>query len=101
MQETEGGNKKKTRQSLVDLAYKRAKSVKAMKKMHEAGRNLKKTIKYKNKPVQKDQTRKEEMLELFQNDMSDKKQARIGKKSSNVSGQRKSKSSFKSKSRYR
>ncbi|XP_009413015.2 DEAD-box ATP-dependent RNA helicase 28 [Musa acuminata AAA Group] len=100
-QETEGGNKKKTRQSLVDLAYKRAKSVKAMKKMHEAGRNLKKTIKYKNKPVQKDQTRKEEMLELFQNDMSDKKQARIGKKSSNVSGQRKSKSSFKSKSRYK
>ncbi|CAL9146749.1 unnamed protein product [Musa hybrid cultivar] len=99
-QETEGGNKKKTRQSLVDLAYKRAKSVKSMKKMHEAGRNLKKTIKYKNKPVQKDQTRKEEMLELFQNDMSDKKQARIGKKSSNVSGQRKSKSSFKSKSRY-
>ncbi|CAL9109276.1 unnamed protein product, partial [Musa textilis] len=99
-QETDGGNKKKTRQSLVDLAYKRAKSVKAMKKMHEAGRNLKKTIKNKNKPVQKDQTRKEEMLELFQNDMSDKKQARIGKKSSNVSGRRKSKSSFKSKSRY-
>ncbi|URE26332.1 hypothetical protein MUK42_36070 [Musa troglodytarum] len=100
-QETDGGNKKKTRQSLVDLAYKRAKSVKTMKKMHEAGRNLKKTIKNKNKPVQKDQTRKEEMLELFQNDMSDKKQARIGKKSSNVSGRRKSKSSFKSKSRYK
>ncbi|KAJ8467989.1 hypothetical protein OPV22_030541 [Ensete ventricosum] len=100
-QETEGGNKKKTRQSLVDLAYKRAKSVKAMKKMHEAGRNLKKTIKNKRKPVQKDQTRKEEMLELFQNDMSDKKQARIDKKSSNISGRRKSKSSFNSKSRYK
>ncbi|WOL09700.1 DEAD-box ATP-dependent RNA helicase 28 isoform X2 [Canna indica] len=100
-QEVEGPKSKNTGQSLVDLAYRRAKSVKAMKKMHESGKKLTKTAKNKNQSVQKNQTRKEEMLELFQDDMSDKKQARITRNSNNDTGRRKSKNSFKSKSRYK
>lgn len=99
MQEAEGQKKKKTGQSLVDAAYRRAKSMKAMKKMQDAGKKLPKTAK-DNQLAQKNNSRKEEMLELFQNDMSDKKQARITNKNKNVSVLRKSKSSFKSKSRY-
>ncbi|XP_072955239.1 DEAD-box ATP-dependent RNA helicase 28 [Typha angustifolia] len=98
-QETEAGKKKKG-QSLVDLAYRRAKSVKAMKKGNEGGK-LKNSAKRVKKPSQNVQTRKEEMHELFQSDMSESKQDRSFKKSNSVTGRKKSKSSFKSKSRYK
>ncbi|KAG6522394.1 hypothetical protein ZIOFF_019534 [Zingiber officinale] len=99
-QEAEGQKKKKTGQSLVDVGYRRAKSMKAMKKMQDAGKKLPKSAK-NNQLAQKNSSRKEEMIELFQNDMSDKKQAQITNKNKNVSVRRKSNGSFKSKSRYK
>ncbi|KAG6519460.1 hypothetical protein ZIOFF_022954 [Zingiber officinale] len=99
-QEAEGQKKKKTGRSLVDVGYRRAKSMKAMKKMQDAGKKLPKSAK-NNQLAQKNSSRKEEMLELFQNDMSDKKQAQITNKNKNVSVRRKSNGSFKSKSRYK
>ncbi|KAG1354122.1 DEAD-box ATP-dependent RNA helicase 28 [Cocos nucifera] len=100
-QETGGGKKGKTGKSLVDVAYHRAKSMKAIQKAHEGGKILKKSGKRAKQPSQKNQTRKEEMLELFQNDMSERKQSRTSKRSNDASRRRKSKSSFKSKSRYK
>ncbi|XP_078166668.1 DEA(D/H)-box RNA helicase family protein isoform X1 [Carex rostrata] len=87
---------KKMGQSVVDVAYRRAKSVKAMKKGGGAG-NLKKSLK---KPV-KQSSRREEMHELFQSDMSDRKQARGFTKGTGNSLKKKHKSSFKSQSRYK
>ncbi|XP_010920141.1 DEAD-box ATP-dependent RNA helicase 28 isoform X2 [Elaeis guineensis] len=100
-QETGGGKKGKTGKSLVDVAYRRAKSMKAIQKAHEGGKVLKNSGKRAKQPSQKNQTRKEEMLELFQNDMSERKQSRTSERSNNASRRRKSKSSFKSKSRYK
>ncbi|KAM7258647.1 hypothetical protein ACFE04_014388 [Oxalis oulophora] len=84
--------------SLVDLAYRRAKAVKATKKALDSGKIVKKPSKTSKKAPQKSHSRSEEMQDLFQSDMSEKKQSRgagvaIGKK--------KSKNSFKSKSRYK
>lgn len=87
--------KEKTGISLVDLAYRRAKSVKAVKKAVDAGKIVKKTIKKSKRPPQTTKSRTEENEELFQSDMSEKKQKR------NIHGTGKKKShSFKSKSRY-
>ncbi|KAJ4758711.1 ATP-dependent RNA helicase DRS1 [Rhynchospora pubera] len=86
---------KKTGRSVVDVAYRRAKSVKAMKKGGGAG-NLKKSL----KKTIKQPSRREEMHELFQGDMSESKQARGFKKGTGNSLKRK-KSSFKSQSRYK
>ncbi|XP_062164527.1 DEAD-box ATP-dependent RNA helicase 28 isoform X1 [Alnus glutinosa] len=96
-QEGNGKNKKeKTGISLVDVGYRRAKAVKAGKKALDAGKIVKKTGKKSVRPTQKTQSRTEEMQELFQSDMSEKKQKR------NVAaGKKKSKKSFKSKSRYK
>nr|CAD1844259.1 unnamed protein product [Ananas comosus var. bracteatus] len=105
-QETEGGKKSKAEnrtkvgKSLVDLAYRRAKSMKAIKKVQESGK-LRNSNKRPKKPSQKAQTRKEEMLELFESDMSQTKRASSTKRNSSNFGRRKSKSSFKSKSRYK
>lgn len=66
-----------------------------MKKGGGAG-NLKKSLK---KPV-KQSSRREEMHELFQSDMSDRKQARGFTKGTGNSLKKKHKSSFKSQSRY-
>ncbi|KAK6938969.1 Helicase, C-terminal [Dillenia turbinata] len=81
---------------LVEVAYRRAKAVKALKKAVDAGKIVKRNEKKNKRPSQKTQTRKEEMQELFQSDMSEKKQKR-----SIRSAGKKSKSSFKSKSRYK
>ncbi|XP_042990428.1 DEAD-box ATP-dependent RNA helicase 28 [Carya illinoinensis] len=89
-------NKEKTGKSLVDVGYRRAKAVKAKKRAQDAGKIVKKTSK-KSKPLtQKSQSRTEEMRDLFQSDMSERKQKR------NVSApKKKPKSSFKSKSRFK
>ncbi|KAL0912626.1 hypothetical protein M5K25_018610 [Dendrobium thyrsiflorum] len=85
------GKKGKTGQSVVELAYRRAKSMKA-------GKGLRNSNKRTKKP-EKNQHRKDEVLELFQNEISERKPTHG--KSRNVSGRTKPKSSFKSKSRYR
>lgn len=79
--------------SVVDLAYRRAKAVKAVKKAADSGKVVKKAVKPK-RDSQRTQSRTDEMRELFQGDMSEKKQKRT------LHGVGKKKSSFKSKSRY-
>lgn len=70
--------------------------MKAAKKATDAGKIVRKTSKKSSRPPQKTQSRTEEMQDLFQSDMSQRRQ---NKKSSGV-GNKKSKNSFKSKSRY-
>ncbi|XP_073136855.1 DEAD-box ATP-dependent RNA helicase 28 [Henckelia pumila] len=88
--------KEKNGMSLVDVAYRRAKAVKAAKRAVDAGRITRKTDKKSKHPIQKNKSRTEEMQELFQNDMSEKRQ----KRAMGGGGARK-KSAFKSKSRYK
>lgn len=100
LQENGSSKKVKPGRSLVDEAYRRAKSMKAISKSHVTKKNMKNADKRKKLSSEGKQSKKEEMLELFQNDMSERKQAHTTKKSGNVLAKRKSKSSFKSKSRY-
>lgn len=94
--EGSGKNKKdKNGISLVDLGYRRAKAAKAVKKALDAGKIVRKASKKPKQASQRTQSRTEEMRELFQSDMSERKQRR-----SSGTGNRKSKNSFKSKSRY-
>ncbi|KAI8549483.1 hypothetical protein RHMOL_Rhmol06G0027900 [Rhododendron molle] len=92
-----GKNKKeKSGISLIDLAYRRAKAVKAVKKAADAGKIVQKKNKQAKRPSQTTQSRAGEMHELFQSEMGEKKQKR------NLhGGSGKKKSSFKSKSRYK
>ncbi|XVE69715.1 hypothetical protein DITRI_Ditri10aG0013000 [Diplodiscus trichospermus] len=97
--EAEGNGKNKKEKegiSLVDLAYRRAKAAKAVKKALDSGKIVKKSNKKSKHANQRTQSRTEEMRELFQNDMSERRQ-----KSTGGAGKKKSKSSFKSKSRYK
>ncbi|MED6133020.1 DEAD-box ATP-dependent RNA helicase 28 [Stylosanthes scabra] len=96
--EAKGANKKeKGGLSLVDVAYRRAKAVKAVKKAMDSGKIVKKNKKSTDRPSHKSvSSRTEEMRELFQADMKDKKPKRRG-----AGAGKKSKSSFKSKSRYK
>ncbi|PSS31244.1 DEAD-box ATP-dependent RNA helicase [Actinidia chinensis var. chinensis] len=97
-EELEGNGKSKKEKagiSLVDLAYRRAKAVKAVKKAADAGKIVVKKGKKAKRPSQTSQSRTDEMRELFQSEMSEKKQKR------NLHGGGKKKSSFKSKSRYK
>ncbi|KAI3464819.1 hypothetical protein Pfo_021482 [Paulownia fortunei] len=91
----EKNKKEKTGISLVDVAYRRAKAVKAAKKAVDAGKIVKKSVKKSKHPTQITKSRTEEMQELFQDDMSEKRQKRT------LRGGGKRKSSFKSKSRYK
>ncbi|KAI9115539.1 hypothetical protein K1719_013208 [Acacia pycnantha] len=91
----EKNKKEKTGTSLVDVAYRRAKAVKAVKKALDAGKIVKKGKNKSNNSSRKTPSRTEEMRELFQTDMTEKKQKRVGGPG------KKSKSSFKSKSRYK
>jgi len=94
--QAKGTNKKeKGGLSLVDLAYRRAKAVKAVKKAVDSGKIVKKSQKKSSNVPRKTPSRTEEMRDLFQTDMKDKKPKRRG-----VGGGKKAKSSFKSKSRY-
>ncbi|XWS24500.1 hypothetical protein CRYUN_Cryun28dG0108300 [Craigia yunnanensis] len=97
--ESEGrGKNKKEKEgiSLVDLAYRRAKAAKAANKALDSGKIVKKSNKKSKHANQRTQSRTEEMRELFQNDMSERRQ-----KSTSGAVRKKSKSSFKSKSRYK
>jgi hypothetical protein len=85
--------------TLADLAYRRAKAVKATKRALDSGKIVKKPQKKSNKsnPSRKpSSSRTEDMREAFQNDMKDKKPKQRG---SGIG--KKAKKSFKSKSRYR
>ncbi|XP_024030297.1 DEAD-box ATP-dependent RNA helicase 28 [Morus notabilis] len=95
--EGNGKQKEKSGLSLVDLAYRRAKAVKAKKKAVDAGKIVMKASKKPKHSSERTQSRTEEMRELFESDMSERKQRR------NISGagKKKSKHSFKSKSRYK
>nr|GEW73366.1 DEAD-box ATP-dependent RNA helicase 28 [Tanacetum cinerariifolium] len=89
-------NKEKSGISLVDLAYRRAKAAKGAKKAADAGKAVRKEKKGGAKrSSHASKSRPEEMKELFQGDMSEKKQKRTS-----CAGGKKS-SSFKSKSRYK
>lgn len=81
----------------MKLAYRRAKAVKAVNKALDSGKIVKQNQKTK-KSSHRTQSRSEEMREMFQNDMSEQKQKRHG---SGGAGMKKSKHSFKSKSRYK
>ncbi|CAM0949885.1 unnamed protein product [Alopecurus aequalis] len=98
-QESKGGKKAKSSQSLVDVAYRRAKSMKATGKK-DIGAGKGNNEKKAKQPSEKGQTRQEEMHELFQNDMSEWKQGRSLKKKDSTYA-KKSKNSFKSKARYK
>lgn len=85
--------KEKSGISLVDLAYRRAKAAKGAKKAADAGKAVRTNRKGAKKPSShSSKSRPDEMKDLFQSDMNEKKQKRS-------SGVKKS-SSFKSKSRY-
>ncbi|KAI4306069.1 hypothetical protein L6164_029380 [Bauhinia variegata] len=95
--EANGKNKKeKAGMSLVDLAYRRAKAAKAVNKAADAGKILIKGKSKSKRPPNKSPSRTKEMQDLFQNDMSEKKAKRKG-----FGAGKKSKSTFKSKSRYK
>ncbi|TVU50283.1 hypothetical protein EJB05_01649, partial [Eragrostis curvula] len=96
---SKGGNKSKKGQSVVDVAYRRAKSMKATSKKG-AGAGKGKIDKKARQHSDKVPTRQEEMHDLFQNDMSEWKQGRPLKKDNNFA-RKKSKNAFKSKSRYK
>ncbi|KAL6622834.1 hypothetical protein ACP70R_032713 [Stipagrostis hirtigluma subsp. patula] len=97
--ENKGGKKAKKGQSVVDVAYRRAKSMKASSK-RGPGAGKGKMDKKAKQHSEKVPTRQEEMHDLFQNDMSEWKQGRALKKN-NSFARKKSKNSFKSKSRYK
>ncbi|KAK4351862.1 hypothetical protein RND71_027380 [Anisodus tanguticus] len=86
--------KEKSGISLVDVAYRRAKAVKAVNKAVDAGKIVRKAGKKPKPKSRVSESRTDEMKDLFQNDMSEKKQ----RKPLHAGG--KKKSSFKSKSRY-
>ncbi|KAK1322146.1 DEAD-box ATP-dependent RNA helicase 28 [Acorus calamus] len=99
-QKNRSDKKEKVGKSLVDVAYRRAKSLKSITKAHEAGKMVKKADNLA-KHTMKNQKRSEEMVDLFQSDMSEKKQSSSSKKGINAGGRKKPKSSFKSKARYK
>eukprot|EP00258_Populus_trichocarpa_P034111 XP_024450130.1 DEAD-box ATP-dependent RNA helicase 28 [Populus trichocarpa] len=77
--EGSGKNKKEnTGLSLVDLGYRRVKAAGAVKKALDAGKIVQKKAGKKSKPPpERTQSRTEEMRELFQRDMSERKQKRM------------------------
>ncbi|XP_065881941.1 DEAD-box ATP-dependent RNA helicase 28 [Euphorbia lathyris] len=100
IEKAEGSGKNKNEKngmSLVDLGYRRAKAVKAVKRALDSGKIVQKDHKKPKRPSQKGQQRTEEMKELFQSDMSETKRKKI----SGGMGNKKSKNSFKSKARYK
>lgn len=93
--ESNGKDKKEKGMSLVDVGKIRAKAVKAAMKAGDSGKNPRKPGNKSKRPSKLPQSRTSEMQELFQTDMSEKKQKRV------VQGGGKKKASFKSKSRYK
>lgn len=97
LQGTGKGKKEKAGKSLVDLGYQRAKSLKAINKAHEGGKIMRKLVKTPKRLPHRSQSRTDEMQELFQSDMSERKQS--SKRSTHGMARKKSKHSFNSKSR--
>ncbi|WVZ90197.1 hypothetical protein U9M48_036523 [Paspalum notatum var. saurae] len=93
------GKKLKKGHSLVDAAYRKAKSMKAASK-RGPGAGKVKNEKNARQHSEKTPSRQEEMHELFQSDMSEWKQGRSLKKNNNFA-RKKSKNAFKSKARYK
>ncbi|KAF8659727.1 hypothetical protein HU200_058186 [Digitaria exilis] len=93
-----GGKRANKGQSVVDVAYRKAKSMKAASK-RGSGAGKGKNEKNARQHSEKAPTRQEEMHDLFQSDMSEWKQGRSLKKNNNFS-RKKAKNAFKSKSRY-
>ncbi|KAJ8538254.1 hypothetical protein K7X08_014794 [Anisodus acutangulus] len=87
--------KEKSGISLVDVAYRRAKAVKAVNKAVDAGKIVRKAGKKPKPKSRVSESRTDEMQDLFQNDMSEKKHRKL------LHAGGKKKSSFKSKSRYK
>lgn len=82
---------------LVDLAYRRAEAVKAENKAaRDVGNMMKKASKISHRPPHRTQSRTDEMREMFQGDISQKRH----KGKAGGPGKKKPKHSFKSKSRY-
>lgn len=97
MKGSENGNVENVGKSEVELSYRRAKAVKSAERSREAGKFFKKAP---SKKIRRDKGRKEEMEDLFQGDMSAKKQRTTGG-SMGGGGNKKSNKAFKSKSRYK
>ncbi|ONM22828.1 DEAD-box ATP-dependent RNA helicase 28 [Zea mays] len=97
--ENDRGKQPMKGQSLVDAAYRKAKSLKAASKRAPGARKGKKE-KNERQHSEKAPNRHEEMRDLFQNDMSEWKQGRSSKKN-NKFAPKKSRNSFKSKARYK
>ncbi|KAL9683448.1 hypothetical protein QQ045_015270 [Rhodiola kirilowii] len=98
VEEKEAAGKSKNESSgisLVDVAYRRAKSAKAAMRAGFGEKSNKKSTDRPRKP--KPSSKTDEMGDLFQDDMSEKKQKRVAR----GTGAKKSKSSFNSKSRYK
>ncbi|KAK3444009.1 hypothetical protein EUGRSUZ_A00214 [Eucalyptus grandis] len=94
--EGDGSRKKeKSGLSLVEVAYRRAKAAKSVKKALDAGKIVREPSKKAKRISERTPSRAEEMKELFQSDMSERKLKKRGA----VAGKKKSK--FKSKSRYK
>ncbi|CAN6338306.1 unnamed protein product [Urochloa humidicola] len=94
-----GGKKAKKGQSLVDVAYRKAKSIKATSR-RGPGAGKGKNEKNSRQHSEKAPSRQEEMHDLFQNDMSEWKQGRALKNNNNFA-RKKAKNAFKSKARYK
>lgn len=97
--ESDRGKKPNKGYSLVDAAYRKAKSMKAASKRGPGAGKIKKEN-YGKQHSEKAPSRQEEMHELFQSDMSEWKQGRSLKKNNNFT-HKKSKNAFKSKARYK
>lgn len=69
--------------------------MKAKKRLEDSGKIARTTTKKSKNSSKKNQSRSDEMQELFQSDITERKQKSMG-----GTGKKKSKSSFKSKSRY-
>ncbi|CAK9219563.1 unnamed protein product [Sphagnum troendelagicum] len=105
------GENKSSRQTVADLAYRRAKAAKSTEKLVKAGK-IGPQKKYKGKvdgskksKVGAPKSRKDEMEEMFQDDRSDGKQRKPGREPGRTKKPTRkpgvSKRSFKSKSRYK
>jgi ATP-dependent RNA helicase DDX27 len=105
------GENKSSRQTVADLAYRRAKAAKSTEKLVKAGK-IGPQKKYKGKvdgsnksKVGAPKSRKDEMEEMFQDDRSDVKQRKPGREPGRTKKPTRkpgvSKRSFKSKSRYK
>ncbi|KMZ57390.1 DEAD-box ATP-dependent RNA helicase 28 [Zostera marina] len=99
-EKSRGRSKEKSGKSLMEVGYQRAKAMKSSVK--KKGESIGKGQKKSNSATKgsKNNSKKEEMLELFQTDMNGSKQGRFSKRGIQSEVKKKPKNSFKSKARY-